>query len=239
MVWISEFSLKGARTGKEIIMVDAINPYSVLSAAGSSSSDRKSITDDFDTFLTLLTTQLKNQDPSDPLDTNEFTQQLVQFTEVEQSVKLNENMETLMQLTAANMITGAVSYIGKSVTVSGDIASLKDGTATWSFSLPADSSDVTFTVYDNSGNEVYTRSGSGDSGTNEFTWSGEKTGGGLAPDGSYTLAVSAYDEDNNSLNVTTTSNAVIEGVNIVGQEPTLISGGREILLSSIKAINSA
>ena len=66
------------------------NPFSALSDLGGSSKDRLAIADNFDTFLTLLTTQLRHQNPLDPLDTNDFTAQLVQFTQVEQTIKQND-----------------------------------------------------------------------------------------------------------------------------------------------------
>ena len=96
-------------------MID-INPLSALSSVGQVTNDRISIADNFDSFLSLLTTQLRNQNPLEPLDSNQFMQQLVQFTEVEQSIKLNENLGQLVQLSAANAITNMVSFLGGEVT---------------------------------------------------------------------------------------------------------------------------
>ena len=76
-------------------MVDSVSGTSATSGSGLANS-RKTIADNFDTFLQLLTTQLKNQNPLDPLDTNQFTAQLVQFSGVEQQLKTNEFLEALL-----------------------------------------------------------------------------------------------------------------------------------------------
>lgn len=166
-----------------------INPYSALSSVGQSSNDKKTIAQNFETFLTLLTTQLRNQNPLDPLDTNQFTQQLVQFTEVEQSVKMNENLQTLNQLAAATTITNAVGYIGKHVTASGTASTLSQGTAAWQFELADDSPSTTFTIYDSTGQIVSTETRSAPAGENLYVWKGETNSGQMAPDGGYTLVI--------------------------------------------------
>src|SRR6476620_1092951 len=77
------------------------------------------IANNFDQFLSLLTTQLKNQSPLDPLDTNQFTAQLVQFAGVEQQLKTNETLTSLLGLNSANTATAAVGFIGSTITADG------------------------------------------------------------------------------------------------------------------------
>src|SRR6267142_4445505 len=79
-------------------------------------SAQKSLSTNFNTFLTLLTTQLKNQDPLAPMDSNQFTQQLVQFSQVEQQINANKNLESLISLTKNQASVNAVSYLGKTLT---------------------------------------------------------------------------------------------------------------------------
>src|ERR1044072_5286030 len=88
----------------------------------------------FDQFLTLLTTQLKNQNPLEPLDTNQFTQQLVQFTQVEQQMKMNTQMASLIAIEQAAQSTAAMAYLGSTATVDGSTAKLTAGKANWTFS---------------------------------------------------------------------------------------------------------
>jgi len=127
-------------------------------------SDSNTIAGNFDTFLSLLTTQLQNQNPLDPLDTNQFTSQLVQFSSVEQELKTNDYLASLVQSTQNASANAAVSYIGKTVTSSGVDSDLKDGQASWSFNLPQ-AANVTVTIKDSSGNQVYSE-------TIAYTWGG-------------------------------------------------------------------
>src|SRR3954462_13662310 len=108
----------------------------------SSATDKTTLAGNFNTFLTILTTQLKNQNPLDPMDTNQFTQQLVQFTGVEQQLKSNTYLEALMNASQRSTNTDAVSYIGKEVTASGTSATLKGGGASWSYNAAANASDA-------------------------------------------------------------------------------------------------
>src|SRR3954462_7698322 len=142
----------------------------------------------FDTFLQLLTTQLKNQNPLDPLDTNQFTQQLVQFSSVEQQLKTNDFLSALVQANANSTNTNAVGYIGKTVTASGTRSELANGKAVWNFST-AEAANVTVDIKDASGNIVYTETGELKQGAGTFTWDGKDTEGNTQPAGTYTIAM--------------------------------------------------
>lgn len=214
----------------------AINPFSALSNVGQAGQDRDTIAGNFDTFMRLLTTQLQNQNPMDPLDMNQFTQQLVQFAEAEQTVKLNEGMEQMVQLTAANTINNAVGYIGKEVTTSGSSAQLRDGQASWALTLADDSPEATITVENENGNAVYTETGPLSEGTQVFNWDGRTNTGGFAPDGTYTLSVVAGDGSGGTVETTTATSGIVDGVDMSGEEPVLLSGGWEIRLQDIESI---
>lgn len=215
-----------------------INPYSALANVGQASGTASSIADDFDTFLTLLTTQLQNQDPLDPLDTNQFTQQLVQFTEVEQTVKMNENLEEMLLLSAANATTNIVGYIGKQVVTNGSSAQLRDGSASWTVTLESDSPSTTFTVLNSSGTPVYTQTAEVAAGSHVFGWDGQTDTGVLAQDGVYTLQVIASDGEGGTIEATTQAAGIIDGVDLSGDEPILTSGGWEIRLEDIISITA-
>src|ERR1700710_1437277 len=89
------------------------------STASATGLDKDTIAGNFQTFLTLLTTQLKNQNPLDPLDTNQFTQQLVQFAGVEQQLKSNDQLKSLVALQKSSQATEALIYVGNTVSVDG------------------------------------------------------------------------------------------------------------------------
>lgn len=215
-----------------------IDLASALSSVGNTSSatDRGTIASNFDTFLQLLTTQLRNQNPTEPIDTNEFTQQLVQFTEVEQSVKTNENLEALAQLSAANAITGSVSYIGKTVSLDGKTATLNNGNASWSFDSPESSSNTTFTIKNSSGQVVYSETRGIEEGVSDFNWNGRTSTGAFAPNGDYTLSINATNSQGGTINVSTSATGVVDGVDMSGAEPVLLVGSREVKISDILSV---
>src|ERR1700744_3231041 len=94
----------------------------------------------FNTFLTLLTTQLQNQDPLSPLDTNQFTQQLVEFSSVEQQINMNSNLQTLISLQQTSAATQAMQFLGSNVTINSSAGTLSNATgqsATWGINSPS------------------------------------------------------------------------------------------------------
>jgi flagellar basal-body rod modification protein FlgD len=101
---------------------------SVAQAAGSTASQQ--LAGNFNTFLQLLTTQLQNQNPLDPLDTNQFTQQLVEFASVEQQINTNTNLQSLINLQQTSEATSALQLVGSTVTVGGSSAALSNATST-------------------------------------------------------------------------------------------------------------
>src|SRR3984885_13490535 len=125
------------------------------SSGGANSLDQ--LASNFNDFLTLLTTQLQNQDPLDPLDTNQFTQQLVEFTGVQQQVDMNSNMQTLISLQQTSEATQAMQFLGSNVTIAGSTGTLSNATnspATWSLNSPSPATG-TITIANSSGQSVY------------------------------------------------------------------------------------
>src|ERR1700745_1003382 len=114
----------------------ASSSNSTLSSADQANLNNQ-IAGNFNTFLTLLTTQLQNQNPLDPLDTNQFTQQLVQFASVEQQINMNTQLQTLVSLQQTAQNSQALGFVGKTVTVSGSTAPLINGQAQWTFNPPS------------------------------------------------------------------------------------------------------
>jgi flagellar basal-body rod modification protein FlgD len=154
---------------------------------------RARLAENFDTFLSLLTTQLKNQDPLSPLDSNQFTQQIVQMTGVEQQLATNDLLKKLVANTTSGVAT-AVSLIGKEVRAEADVAALKDKKAEWTYKLERAATDVKLEVLDAKGRIVATSAvADAKAGENKFTWDGKTSGGALLADGIYSLRVSAKD----------------------------------------------
>lgn len=213
-----------------------ITGTSALANLGQAAQSQATIADNFDSFLSLLTTQLKNQNPLEPLDTNEFTAQLVQFTSVEQSITTNKNLEQLIALSVTNAFTSAVGYIGKTVSAAGNIVQLSNGSATWNYTLSKGAPETTFTVHDANGQPVFTETRSANEGTNAFVWNGLLENGTQAPDGAYSITIQANDADGNNVSVSTETEGVVEAVDLTGTEPVLTVNGQQIALSSVKSI---
>jgi flagellar basal-body rod modification protein FlgD len=214
--------------------VSGINGTSGTSALAGS---RATIAENFDTFLQLLTTQLKNQNPLDPLDTNQFTQQLVQFTSVEQQLKTNEFLEAMMTASQGASNAEAVSYVGKVVTASGNKAELVDGQAKWHFAVEQPA-DIIATVRDMDGNVVYTKAGGVEQGESVFTWDGVGGDGRKRPDGSYSITIEARNKDGQLIDVATEMTGEVTGVDFSGSEPVLIVGTARVNLSAVMSVRA-
>ncbi|KKB12601.1 hypothetical protein VE25_06700 [Devosia geojensis] len=210
-----------------------VSGVSTTNSSSTLDSSRTSIADNFDTFLQILTTQLKHQNPLDPMDTNQFTQQLVQFTSVEQQLKTNQFLEALMLSNQAAVNTDAVSYIGKEVTAAGDKADLSGGYAVWGFPSAATASDATVTIKDALGNVVYTETGSLAQGEGQFIWDGRGSDGNIKPDGTYTISIVAKNLAGNYVNVTTATTGVVSAVDFSGEVPVLTVGTSKIKLTDV------
>jgi flagellar basal-body rod modification protein FlgD len=207
-------------------------------AGASLATDRNTIAGNFDTFLSLLTTQLKNQNPLDPLDTNQFTSQLVQFSSVEQQLKTNDFLSNLVQATQNSQNNAAVSYIGRQVTSSGVDSDLKNGQATWSFNLPQ-AANVTVTIKDAEGNQVYTETGSLGAGQGQFNWDGIGTDGVSHPDGTYAISIIAKNANGTYVAASTETTGTVTGVDLSGGEPSLLVGSAVVKLSDVTSVRTA
>ena len=212
----------------------AVSGVAATSTAASATS-RASIANNFDTFLLLLTTQLKNQNPLDPLDTNQFTQQLVQFAGVEQQIRSNESLEALGNLNKTSQLSTAMNYVGATVTAEGATSALKSGVATWYVTAPRPAS-ATINVSDASGNVVFTHDTTLEAGTNGFSWDGKMTNGQTAPEGQYTIRINAKDASGQGVKISTQFSGVVDAVDLSGSEPLLMVGTALLSLDKVKAV---
>lgn len=210
----------------------------VGSTTGSSlANTRTTMADNFDTFLQILTTQLKNQNPLDPLDTNAFTQQLVQFSGVEQQLKTNEFLEAMVLSTQTANSAQAVSYVGKVVTASGSKTEMVDGAAVWHFAVD-EAADINATVRDANGSVVFSKTGSVNKGESVFTWDGKGNDGKQRPDGSYSVTIEARNKEGKLVPVATEMTGEVTGVDFSGSEPVLIVGNARVNLSAVLSVRA-
>jgi len=197
--------------------------------------DNTMIASNFTTFLTLLTTQLKNQNPLDPLDTNQFTQQLVQFAQVEQQMKSNDQLSTLVALDKTAQSTAALAYVGSTVVVDGSTASLSNGSASWTLNTSKPST-ATVTITDSTGQTAYSGTFSVNPGNQAFTWDGRGNDGKQWPDGSYTLTATGMDANKQPVAISTQVEAVVDSVDLTQNPPLLSINGQNYIMDKIKQI---
>jgi flagellar basal-body rod modification protein FlgD len=197
--------------------------------------DKDTIAGNFQTFLTLLTTQLQNQNPLDPLDTNQFTEQLVQFAGVEQQLKQNDQLTTLISIEKSAQSTTALAYVGTTVAVDGKAASLKDGEANWSFQVPK-TAKATLTVTSSTGQTAYTSNLTMNAGTQHFSWDGRDANGVQWADGDYTVSVTATDASGQSVTIPSEVEGVVDSVDLTETPPKLSIGGQTFTLDQVKRV---
>jgi len=201
-----------------------------------SSSTGSTLAGNFQTFLSLLTTQLQNQNPLDPLDTNQFTQQLVEFASVEQQLKTNDQLSALVALQQTTQATQALGFVGKTAVVDGNTTALSNSSATWQLNVPS-SSAVNITIANSKGQTVFTGSYSANAGDNQpFTWNGQGNDGTQWPDGLYTLTATAADSSGNPVAISTQVGGTVSSVDLTQTPPLLMINGQSYTVSQVKSI---
>lgn len=224
--------------------VEATMPNTVVSAPAPVTADSKKaaesaktsgIADNFQTFLTLLTTQLQHQNPLDPLDTNQFTAQLVQFAQVEQQLRANTQLTSLVDLQTTAQSTQALAFVGATAVVDGRTAALTDGMATWAVNV-AKPSTLNVTISNEAGQTVFTGEYSADAGDQSFVWDGKGRDGTQWPDGNYTISATAKDASGQSVAVSTQIYGVVDSADLTQSPPLLSIGGQTFTTDKIQKI---
>jgi flagellar basal-body rod modification protein FlgD len=206
---------------------------SAISQAGTTALG--SLNTNFSTFLTLLITQLKNQDPSSPMDSNQFTTELVQFSSVEQQINTNSSLTQLIQLTQASQVEQSSSMIGKPVTVTSTQLSLQNGTAAVNFNT-ATAEPVAVGVYNAAGTEIQSATLTSASGANTWTWNGKDANGNAMPDGPYKVSVTALGSDGSSAQVPFTVTGTTTAVQSSNGSVLLQMGGLTVPFSAVTSV---
>ncbi len=214
-----------------------ISSATAATAQSQATQSTTQLADNFDTFLTLLTAQLKNQDPLEPLKTNEFTQQLVQFSSVEQAIAQNKNLEILVALAQASVTGSAVGYLGQEIEAAGDTTLLQNGQAQWSYDVARAADSVTLAITDVGGGVVYSAPGETGAGQHDFTWDGTGFGGQSLPDGAYTLNIIAKDTAGNTITTDTRVTGRVTAIDFSGAEPTLTINGVSVRLGDVVTLS--
>jgi flagellar basal-body rod modification protein FlgD len=213
------------------------NPATTIAGKGAStvSTSGKAIAENFTQFLTLLTTQLKNQNPLEPLNTNEFTQQLVQFASVEQQLKSNQTLDSLLKSTQTANTTTALGFVGMQITADGVVSSLGKGEARWQLEAPRGGM-ATINIKNSAGQTVFSTTKQLDAGSQSFLWDGKTTGGVPAVDGDYSVAIEAKDVTGQAMTVGVEMSGIVNGVVFGPEGPVLRVGSASVPMSQVKSL---
>lgn len=193
---------------------------------------------DYNLFLKLLTTQMTNQDPLDPMDTSEYTQQLVQYSQVEQSIQQTGKLGDILGQLASQQMSAASNYIGREARFDSPVAGLGDAPAQWTYYVDGTPSALTATIKDSAGKVVNTVTlDPASQGT--YKWDGTKADGTKAENGAYTLSVEATNTAGDKLDTTINSVAVVSDVVTDGTNIMLGVNGIRMSASGLVAIAAA
>ncbi|MBA4203758.1 MAG: flagellar hook capping protein [Polymorphum sp.] len=207
-------------------------------AQGSSAASKETLLGSYDLFLTLLTTQIKNQDPLEPLDASQYTQQLVQYSSVEQAIKSNQHLESLIAMMQAGQASSYVNYLGSQVTASGASSVLTNGEAIWKANV-SEAASGTVEIRNSAGAKVYEGPVEFNRGNNTFTWDGKTATGSVMPDGAYTVSFRLSNAAGNKVTPTTQISGVVDRVDLSSGTPYLEIGGVSIPVSSVTSVARA
>ncbi|PCJ58748.1 MAG: flagellar biosynthesis protein FlgD [Rhodospirillaceae bacterium] len=210
------------------------NQLGLQNAGGASAS----LAGNFNDFLNLLTAQIQNQDPLSPMDSNEFTSQLVQFSAVEQAITTNSNLSSLIALEKANQITSAVGFLGTKIEAFGSTNSLTNGQAEFSYGLGANATSTQIIILDDVGQTIFNTAGETASGHHTFVWNGLDNNGTAQPDGKYSILVTSLDASGDPINTETGIVGTVTGFETTGDGSILLSlNGIGIPISDIVSVS--
>jgi flagellar basal-body rod modification protein FlgD len=231
-----------ATTASPIVSGTTPSTSSSSSSASSAASAanamaNQQIAGNFQSFLELLTTQLQNQNPLDPLDTNQFTQQLVEFAGVQEQINTNDSLASLVSMQQTAQATQALTFVGKTAIVNGNTATMTNSSATWELTVPSNS-NVNISIANSSGQTVFTQTLPESAGNQPFTWNGVGANGAQWPDGAYTLTATTTDSSGNSVAVATQVAGLVSGVNLTQSPPLLMINGQSYTVNQIESITS-
>jgi len=219
----------------EISLFDKSSSQNPLSGLGKSTMEKEE-------FLKLLVEQLKHQDPMSPMNSQDFASQLAQFSSLEQltnmSGMMEENMQVDLMLTQAINNTMAASFIGKSVSASGDTAILtNDNTVDIEFQLNDQAQKVHINILDGGGNIINNmKLGSLPKGKHNIEWNGKNTSGDPVPEGEYRVQVIAMDEEGDPVGSLTMVKGIITGIKYTDGTAVFVVNDEEIPFNQVLEI---
>lgn len=219
-------------------MTSDVTISSALTNQSKTAAAETKLAEDFSQFLSLLTVQLQNQDPLSPMDTTEFTNQLVAFTGVEQQINTNQKLDDLVALNLGTQFSQAQNYVGKEISYIASEFDYQGGAKMLRYSLDSEAVFSQISILNEAGEVVYSTDGSRNVGAHEFVWNGETNGGLPAPPGTYEIQVDALDAEDNPINASTVVTGDVRGVETQNGTIYLLVGERAVPVGSVLNTNT-
>jgi flagellar basal-body rod modification protein FlgD len=207
------------------------------SASASAPNPLVALSSNFNDFLQMLMTQLQNQDPTSPMDTNEFTSELVQFSGVEQQINTNGSLTQLIQLTQAGETMQGTSMTGKQVTVQSSQIALQNGSGALNFNDPT-AGPVAIAITNSAGQQLYGTTLTATAGNNTWSWNGQNNAGTQLPDGAYNAAVVSGNANGTTTTLPFTVTGTATGVQSLSSGMQLDIGALTVPFSAVQSVGS-
>ena len=188
-------------------------------------------------FMSLLVTQIQNQDPFSPMDNQQFISQLTQFTSLEQLQKINEALGENMTVSQSLNNTLLLDLVGRRATVPGNRFAVQDGEVSPLKVQAAKGGTATVTVKNAAGQVVSTYDREVTAGWDDVTWTGRLADGSVAPDGEYTYEINMVDRSGNPVTTTTYVTAVVDSLRFENGIAMVTVAGIEYYVSEIAQVS--
>lgn len=214
-------------------MASDININTALNQQSKTLASTQSLAADFNQFLTLLTTQLQNQDPLSPMDSTEFTSQLVQFAGVEQQININQKLDSLVSLQLGNTMGNALGYVGQKINYISSEFNFDGQPVDFSYAYNGNPINAKIRIVDETGRTVFEAPANTAAGRNAFVWDGIDKDGARVPPGTYEMKIDALDADNKAVTSTIVTSGLVSGVETQNGLIFLIVGERAISLGTV------
>lgn len=218
------------------MILGGISGTPAVDEASKAAAAQAKLDDDMNRFLKLLVTQLKNQDPLKPMDATEFTSQLVQFASVEQQISANANLEKLLGLQQTSQVSDMVNFIGNTIEADAKVVPLENGKAEFTYDLDTKSDKTAIVIKNSSGLNVFSTDGENGAGKHNYVWDGKTSSGSIAPDGSYTVVVTAVDRAGEVLGVKQTVFGRVTGAGAENGIVSLFMGDSSVTMDKVQAV---
>ena len=203
-------------------------------AAEAVAADALKVDANFDTFLSLLTAQLRNQDPLEPVDSTDFVAQLAQFSAVEQQVQTNTALADILGLLGGGDVASLASWLGASVQAPGPV--FFDGSPVALTTTPSPGATQSSLIVRNDTGDIVARqpvSGLGDT----IIWNGQTDAGGIAPEGAYSFTVESSKDGDALPTQQAVGFSTVEEVRLGGETPVLVLRGGDVVgLEDVMAV---